>query len=214
MSLTTVAARVQPDEALLRLPPSRPERFQRSDFIAASLVFVITLGVYIATLAPNVTLEDSGELITAAAKFGVGHPPGYPLWTLSGFLLSHLFPFGNLSWRINLQSALFGAESNAVLTLLVCHSGRWLLQRWTEPEHQAAVRPYVFYAAVMGGLVIGFSDVMWSQAVIAAVHGTIQALILNLVLLLFYLWMLEPQKSRRLLACRTRRRRASHSRSR
>lgn len=199
MSLTTVAAPVQPDDASRRLPASRPEKFQRSDFIAASLVFLVTLGVYIATLAPNVTLEDSGELITAAAKFGVGHPPGYPLWTLSGFLLSHLFPFGNLSWRINLQSALFGAAANAVLTLLVCHSGRWLLQRWTEPSTQAAVRPFCFYAGLFAGLTVGFSNVMWSQAVISAVHGTIQALILNLVLLLFYLWMLEPQKTWRLV---------------
>src|SRR5471032_3372302 len=136
MALTTVAATIQPDDTLSKLPPSVPERFLRSDWIAAAIVFFVTLGVYVATLAPNVTLEDSSELITAAAKFGVGHPPGYPFWTLSGFLLSHLFPFGNLSWRINLQSALFGAESNAVLTLLVCHSGRWLLQRWTSPETQ------------------------------------------------------------------------------
>jgi tetratricopeptide (TPR) repeat protein len=199
MSLTTVASPVQPDAVLLNLPPSRPERFQRSDFIAAAFVFIITLGVYIATLAPNVTLEDSGELITAAAKFGVGHPPGYPLWTISGFLLSHLFPFGNLGWRINLQSALFGAEANAVLTLLVCHSGRWLLQRWTDADKQAAVRPFCFYAGMFSGLTIGFSNVMWGQAVISAVHGTIQALILNLVLLLFYLWMLEPDKGRRLV---------------
>ncbi len=76
MALTTVAATIQPDETLSKLPPSRPERFQRSDFIAAAIVAVVTLGVYIATLAPNVTLEDSGELITAAAKFGLGHPPG------------------------------------------------------------------------------------------------------------------------------------------
>jgi len=183
MSLTTVAATVQPDEELLNLPPSHPERFQLSDFIAAGFVFVITLGVYIATLAPNVTLLDSGELITAATKLGVGHPPGYPLWTLSGFLLSHLFPFGNLAWRINLQSALFGAESNAVLTLLSCHSGR-----------------FCFYTGLFVGLTIGFSDVMWSQAVIAAVHGTLNALFINLVLLLFYLWMIEPQKTHRLIA--------------
>jgi tetratricopeptide (TPR) repeat protein len=199
MSLTTVAAPIQPDETLRNLPPSRPERFQRSDFIAAGLVFLVTLGVYIATLAPNVTLEDSGELITAAAKFGVGHPPGYPLWTMSGFLLSHLVPFGSLAWRMNLLCALFGATSNAVLTLLACHSGRWLLQRWTGPEHQAAVRPYVFYTGLLAGLVIGFSDVMWSQAVISAVHGTLNALFVNLVLLFFYLWMLEPQKSHRLV---------------
>ena len=157
MALTTVAATIQPDETLSKLPPSRPERFQRSDFIAAGLVFLVTLGVYIATLAPNVTLEDSGELITAAAKFGVGHPPGYPLWTMCGFLLCHLLPFGGLAWRINLLCALFGAVSNAVLTLLACHSGRWLLQRWTDPEQQAAVRPYVFYVGLFVGLTIGFS---------------------------------------------------------
>jgi tetratricopeptide (TPR) repeat protein len=199
MSLTTVAATIQPDETFSKLPPSRPERFQHSDFIAASLVFFITLGVYIATLAPNVTLLDSGELITAAAKFGVGHPPGYPLWTMSGFLLSHLLPFGGLAWRLNLLCALFGAASNAVLTLLACHSGRWLLQRWTDPEQQAVVRPYVFYMGLLVGLTIGFSDVMWSQAVISAVHGTLNALFVNLVLLFFYLWMLEPQKTHRLV---------------
>jgi hypothetical protein len=107
MSLTTIAAPVQPNSLRAQLPPSRPERFQRSDFIAAALVFVITLGVYLATLSPSVTLEDSGELITGAATFGVPHPPGYPLWTMSGFLFAHLIPFGNVAWRVNLESAFF-----------------------------------------------------------------------------------------------------------
>ena len=199
MSLTTVAASVPPDEELAKLSPSQPERFKLSDFIAAGIVFCVTLVVYVATLAPDVTLEDSGELITAAAKFGVGHPPGYPLWTMSGFLLSHLFPFGNLAWRMNLLCALFGATSNAVLTLLSCHSGRWLLQRWTAPEHQTAVRCYVFYSGLLVGLTIGFSDVMWSQAVISAVHGTLNALFVNVTMLFFYLWMLEPRKTHRLV---------------
>ena len=127
MSLTTIASTVQPEKQL-DLPPSRPERFQRSDLTATAIVFVVTTAVYIATLAPSVTLEDSGELITAATKFGVPHPPGYPLWTMSGFILSHLIPVGNLAWRINLQSALYGGVANALLTLLVCHSGRW--KRW------------------------------------------------------------------------------------
>jgi tetratricopeptide (TPR) repeat protein len=118
---------------------------------------------------------------------------------MSGFLLSHLLPFGGLAWRMNLLCALFGATSNGVLTLLACHSGRWLLQRWTEPQYQTAVRPYVFYVGMLVGLVIGFSDVMWSQAVISAVHGTLNALFVNLVLLFFYLWMLEPRKTHRLV---------------
>jgi tetratricopeptide (TPR) repeat protein len=199
MSLTTVAGPVVPDARLAALPPSHPERFERSDFVAAGLVSLITLGVYIATLAPNVTLEDSGELITAAAKFGVPHPPGYPLWTMSGFLLSHLLPFGNLAWRVNLLSALFGAAANALLTLLVCHSGRWLVQRWTDAPVQPVGRRFCFYAGLFAGLTLGFSNVMWSQAVISAVHGTLIALFVNLVVLLFYLWMIEPEKTHRLI---------------
>jgi tetratricopeptide (TPR) repeat protein len=199
MSTTTVAGAVLPPEPGPVLTPSRPERFQPSDFVAAGIVLAITMGLYICTLAPNVTLEDSGELITAAAKFGVGHPPGYPLWTMAGFALSHLFPFGNLAWRVNLLCAIIGGFSNAVVTLLVCHSGRWLLQRWVDPAAQAFLRPFCFYAGIASGLIIGFSDVMWGQAVISAVHGTLNALFVNLVLLLFYLWMLEPQKTHRLI---------------
>lgn len=199
MSSTTVAGPVLPPEPLPVLTPSSPERFQLSDFIAAGIVLAITLGLYICTLAPNVTLEDSGELITAAAKFGVGHPPGYPLWTMAGFLLSHLFPFGNLAWRINLLCAIIGGFSNAVVTLLVCHSGRWILQRWVDLEAQAFLRPFCFYVGITSGLIIGFSDVMWGQAVISAVHGSLNALFVNLVLLLFYLWMLEPLKTHRLI---------------
>jgi tetratricopeptide (TPR) repeat protein len=199
MSLSTVAAPISQSEPAHALPPSRPERFQPSDFVAAGIVFLVTLVVYIATLAPNVTLEDSGELITGATKFGVPHPPGYPLWTMSGFLISHLFPFGSLAWRVNLLSALLGATANAVLTLLVCHSGRWLLQRWAGEEVQATVRPFAFYAGMLAGFSIGFSDVMWGQAVISAVHGTLNALFVILVLLFFYLWMLEPQKTHRLI---------------
>ena len=198
MSLTTVAAPIQPDEQLARLPPSHPERFQARDFIAGGLVFLITLGVYIATLAPSVTLEDSGELITAATKFGVPHPPGYPTWTMSGFLVSHLVPFGSLAWRMNLQSALFAAAANAVLTLLFCHSGRWLLQRWTDPSVQSAVRPYVFYTGILTGLALGFSNVMWSQAVYTDVR-TLNALFVTLVLIFFYFWLIEPQKTHRLI---------------
>lgn len=198
MSLTTVAGPAQPNRIRALLPNSRPERFQRSDFIAAAFVFFITLGVYILTLSPSVTLEDSGELITGAAAFGVPHPPGYPLWTMSGFLFSHLIPFGSVAWRINLESAVFGAAANAVLTLLVCHSGRWLAQRWAGEAMQPFARRLMFYIGMLAGLVIGFSDVMWSQGVIAEVY-TLNALFVNLVLLLFYFWMLEPKRLRRLL---------------
>jgi hypothetical protein len=198
MSLSTVAAPMASGGNRPVLPAARPERFERSDFIAAALVCAITFFVYVLTLSPCVTLEDSGELITGAADFGVPHPPGYPLWTMSGYLFSHLVPFGNAAWRVNLQSAFYGALANAILTLLVCHSGRWLAQRWAGAELRPLVRRWMFYIALLAGLVIGFSDVMWSQGTIAEVY-TLNGFFVNLVLLLFYLWMLEPLKTHRLV---------------
>jgi len=83
MSLTTVAAPVQPDETLIHLSPSRPERFQRSISSPPAWSFSSPGRLYRHARAKR-DAPDSGELITAAAKFGVGHPPGYPLWTMSG----------------------------------------------------------------------------------------------------------------------------------
>ena len=198
MNLSTVASPVAIGFDRPTLPASREERFERSDYIAAAIVFAVTLFVYVLTLSPGVTLEDSGELITGAADFGVPHPPGYPLWTMSGYLFSHLVPFGDAAWRVNLQSAVFGAVANAILTLLVCHSGRWLAQRWAGPEAQPLARRWMFYIGMLAGFVIGFSDVMWSQGTIAEVY-TLNGLFVNLVLLLFYRWLLAPRKTHRLI---------------
>ena len=56
----------------------------------------------------------------------------------------------------------------------------------------------MFYIGMFAGMVIGFSDVMWSQGVIAEVY-TLNGLFVNLVLLFFYFWMLEPRKTHRLV---------------
>ena len=43
----------------------------------AATVFIASLVLYACTLAPTVTLVDSGELIVAARSLGVAHPPGF-----------------------------------------------------------------------------------------------------------------------------------------
>src|SRR5438132_12168587 len=84
----------------------------------AVAVFITSLIVYTLTLAPTVTLVDSGELILAAWGTGVAHPPGFPLWVMLAHLAS-LLPFGNVAVRINFSSALFAALACAMLTLVV-----------------------------------------------------------------------------------------------
>ncbi|HSI84458.1 MAG: DUF2723 domain-containing protein [Candidatus Methylacidiphilales bacterium] len=170
-------------------PPSPP--WLRQDYVALIVVFIITLGVYIATMAPSVTLEDSGELVTGAAAFGVPHPPGYPLWTICGWLIANLVPIGNLAWRINLESALFGALANGILAGTCSYVGRWLFAE-LGPLPAGLLHRICFFSGITAGLALGFSDVMWSQAVIAEVY-TLNALFLVIILLCFSRWMMSPQ---------------------
>src|SRR5204862_1958603 len=86
--------------------------------LCAAAVFVVAALLYTLTLAPTVTLVDSGELILAAWGTGVAHPPGFPLWVMLAHLAS-LLPFGNVAVRINFSSALFAALACATLTLVI-----------------------------------------------------------------------------------------------
>src|SRR5213596_4381618 len=90
----------------------------RAELFCAGTVFFAALLLYSWTLAPTVTLTDSGELIVVAHGLGVAHPPGFPLWVILA-LLASLVPFGNVAVRINFASAFFAALASAMLTLVV-----------------------------------------------------------------------------------------------
>jgi hypothetical protein len=83
-------------------PPAHvPPLYRRIDWIA---FWVTTLAVFVGywwTLAPDLTLEDCGELATASMYAGVPHPPGYPVWTLYSRLFT-LLPISNIAYRVAL----------------------------------------------------------------------------------------------------------------
>ncbi|MDD1778595.1 MAG: DUF2723 domain-containing protein, partial [Candidatus Helarchaeota archaeon] len=64
--------------------------------------------IYVFTLAPTIYNLDSAELTTAAATLGITRATGYPLYTLMGHLWSKI-PIGDVGYRLNLFSAVFGA---------------------------------------------------------------------------------------------------------
>lgn len=142
--------------------------FRAADYAAAFVAALAALAVYARTLAPTVTGEDSGEFITAAWSLGIPHPPGYPTWCI----LAHGFtwlPWGEVAWRVNLMSAVFGAATVFLIALLIM-----LLTR---------SRP----AAVSGGLALAFSREFWEQAVIAEVY-TLNAFFVAACVLLLLRW--------------------------
>jgi len=118
---------------------------------------VLILLVYWFTLAPTVTLEDSGSFIAAAYCLGVAHPPGYPLWCLLAHGFTHL-PLGTVAWRVNLCSAVCAAGAALLLFMIAYRLTRSRVAAWTAM------------------LAFAFARVFWSQAVIAEVY-TLNALL-------------------------------------
>src|SRR5262249_1300227 len=97
--------RTRGERAAARLPPLGSSRVR---WLIGGLVSAGGLIVNCLTMAPTVTLVDSGELIVASAALGVAHPPGFPLYCILAHLASFL-PLGSVARRVNFASALFAA---------------------------------------------------------------------------------------------------------
>src|SRR6266513_4299856 len=168
----------------------------RAELFCAGTVFFAALILYSWTLAPTVTLTDSGELIVVAYGLGVAHPPGVPLWVLLAHLAS-LVPLGNVAVRINFSSALFAAVASAMLTLVVAElmiTASYLRKtkergaRNKRKTADSAVDPVLTFAPAVGaGLLMAFSRTLWSYATIAEVY-TLNTLLILTVFFLMARW--------------------------
>jgi tetratricopeptide (TPR) repeat protein len=186
-------------EATIKDSP-RARFFSRMDWSAFWTAFLVTFGVYAYTLAPTVTLEDSGELAVAADHLGVPHPPGYPIWTVLCWAFTRIFSFvtymgqPNPAWSVGLCSAFFGALSIGITAMLISRSGSDMLRtvrKTTEAIGETAEDWISWCGGVVGSLLFAFSQVMWSQSVIVEVYA-LNAFFLMLIMLLIYMWVRRP----------------------
>jgi hypothetical protein len=178
----------------------------RAELLWAGIVFLVALLLYSWTLAPTVTLVDSGELIVVAQGRGVAHPPGFPLWVVLAHLAS-LVPFGNVAVRINFSSALFAALGSAMLTLVVVelmitteYRVAWnkrTAQRKRKAEDSGIDRRFFVFAPAIGaGLLMAVSRTLWSYATITEVY-TLNTLFILIVFFLMLRWRRSVLADRR-----------------
>ncbi|MFA5043312.1 MAG: DUF2723 domain-containing protein, partial [Kiritimatiellia bacterium] len=179
--------------------------FKRYDWLAFAITYVIAQTFYVLTQAPTVTLEDSGELVTGAANLGVPHPPGYPLWTILGWIFCKIFFFvkywghPNPAWAVNCMSGFFGALCCATVTILISRSGRDLLRTFRhedDPESATPAEKIISWASgLAAGLILAFCPFIWSQCVIAEVYS-LNTFLHVLILTLAYVWLHRPREDR------------------
>ncbi len=121
----------------------------------------VALALYLATLAPSITLAngagDSGELASTAYTLGIAHPTGYPLYTLIGFVVTHLVP-AEPARSLNVFSALMGALTIGLLALLATR-----LARRAAPD---APWPLAAVAAAVPLAALALSPTFWTEAVV------------------------------------------------
>lgn len=118
----------------------------------ANSFFLIAFALYVFTLAPGLQPADGGEFQLVAARFGVAHPPGYPLYSFLGGLFVRV-PLGpNPAWRLNLFSAVTAAATLA----LVSHTGRRITGSAT--------------AGLLAALTLGSATTFWATATTASIR--------------------------------------------
>jgi 4-amino-4-deoxy-L-arabinose transferase-like glycosyltransferase len=117
-----------------------------SDMLLAVAFFIL----YFTTLAPSVLAADNGEFQLVAWKLGIAHPPGYPLYTLIGFLFTRFFQLP--AFAMNLLSAII-----ASITLVIVSKTVRLLTR-------------SILAGLLAASILGVSTTFWSQATTANIR--------------------------------------------
>lgn len=123
---------------------------------AALFTGFVTFLFYLAFQATGIYAGDSGDLVTAAAQFGIPHPPGYPLYSLLGWVASHI-PLATIAWRVGLVSSLSHAATIGLVYALT-----WRITR----HHMAAIFAslilagnYIFFLYSVTAEVFGLLDV-------------------------------------------------------
>ena len=178
---TPLAARIGSVVAGLRRP-RRTRDFALAAF-APLLSAAVALWLVIPTLAPGVASWDTAEFQTVGPVMGTAHPTGYPAYVVLGWIASHLLPFGEAAFRMNLLQAILaaGAVAGTVAIVQFLTGMRWI--------------------ALATGLLLAWTQLFWRLST----HADPHMFHLTLVALLFLLLLIwerrrtsrEPQTRRR-----------------
>src|SRR5437762_3056306 len=152
--------------------PPTPPLFRKIDWLTFGVTALLVFIGYFLTLAPDLTLEDSGELATGSFYAGVPHPPGYPVWTIFTHLFTALIPYSNIAWRVGLASAVAGALACGLIALIASRGSSMILEGIEEFKNIDRRRENALcvLSGYVAGMLVGFNGFMWSQAVIVEVY--------------------------------------------
>jgi hypothetical protein len=140
------------------------KHFKRINTLLGWMVFIIAAVVYLLTMEPTVSFWDCPEFITTAFKLEIGHPPGYPFFSLVGHLFS-LFASdaAHVSSWVNRISVLNSAGAVLFLFWTITILARTVLVK-SEDEMTVGKMLTIWGAGLVGALAFAFTDSFWFSA--------------------------------------------------
>jgi tetratricopeptide (TPR) repeat protein len=179
-------------------PPPVPPMFRRIDWIAFGITFAVIWIIYLFTLAPEQTLEDSGELCTASYYAGIPHPPGYPFWSIYSWFWTAILPFGNVAWRVEVGESFAAAMGCGMVAFMVSRGSSMLIEGIEELKGVAGKweTAICMVSGTVAGMLVGMDGSIWGESVVINRISLFAVPWLILVLLLLMRWMYAPNQRR------------------
>ena len=147
------------------------KRYNRWNNIVGWAVFAVAALTYLVTMEPSASLWDCSEFIATSYKLEVGHPPGNPIFMLTGrFFANFASDPSHVAYMINLMSALFSAATILLLFWTITHLARKIIVKDSGAMTLAQMIVILGCGAV-GALAYTWSDTFWFSAVEGEVYA-------------------------------------------
>ena len=179
-------------------PAKVPPLFRRIDWLVLIITFAAVWTVYLLTLAPELTLEDSGELCTASFYAGIPHPPGYPFWSIYSWFWTAILPFGNVTWRVEVGESCAAAMACGLVGFMVSRGSSMLIEGIEELKamNRKWENAICIVSGIIAGLLLGFDGFMWKESVVINRISLFDVPWIMVVALCLFRWIHAPQQKR------------------
>lgn len=135
---------------------------------------IVAFVAYLVTASPAVTEFDSGELAAVQATLGIAHPPGYPLFTIIGFLFLKIPLPTSPIFQLHILSAIWSSLSVIFFTLtaqLILENIKKFKSGFLKEKSETSLglldklrESSKYIAVVASGLIFSFSKILWTQS--------------------------------------------------
>ena len=184
MSSTAASVAALRDRSAATASVSHADLDYRPSYLAAGLVTLAVLVLYLVTLAPSTAMWDASEYIAAAYVLGLPHPPGNPFFVLLANVFGKLpIPAASFAVKINILAALSSAVAAGawfLITERVLVS--WLPRRWQR-----------IMGASLAALLGATAFTVWNQSVVNEKVYTVSLGIFAIVSWLTVRWCDDPE---------------------